>query len=445
MKRFWLQCLYITVFVFVMMWGLSKITDYKLFNAFDPISQALTDFEMTDYAFSNLRPDPLVDERIVIVNIGDLPRRDLAQQINIIRQFGPKVIGVDSFFDCEGRLRDSVNCPALLDTLGNLLLADAIKQAGNVVLVSKLLQKTKTALDKEAIGYDSMEFSDIDFRMYAKNGFANLVTDADYQDDVKLCRSFVPKYRVNDEEQFAFGVEMCMMFDSAKTKRFLARNKEEEIINYKGNVEIQDIRLKTVRSQETSTTRYPQMYYAIDADQLFNLDFDSTLFKDKIVILGFLGSYFGDPSWSDKYFTPLNKKVAGRANPDMFGVIVHANIASMILNEDYVSELSEWQKIAFAFIVCFFTVALFIVIDRNLPAWFDTLSVTIQVIQILAISGLIVYFFAYFTFKLELSITLGASALVGPCYDIYKGFQNQITIWQYKRRLTKTESEVLSE
>ncbi len=445
MKKFWLQCLSITVFVFVMMWGVSKITDFKLFNAFDPVSQALTDFELTDYAFSNLRPDPLVDERIVIVNIGDLPRRDLAQQINIVRQFGPKVIGVDSFFDCEGRLRDSVNCPALLDTLGNLLLADAIKQAGNVVLVSKLLQKTKTALDKEAIGYDSMEFSDIDFRMYAKNGFANLVTNADYQDDVKLCRSFVPKYEVNEEEHFAFAVEMCMMFDSAKTKRFLARNKVEEIINYKGNVEIQDIRLKTVRSQETSTTRYPQMYYAIDVDQLFNLDFDSTLFKDKIVILGFLGSYFGDPSWSDKYFTPLNKKVAGRANPDMFGVIVHANIASMILNEDYVSELSEWQKIAIAFIVCFFTVALFIIIDRNLPAWFDALSVTIQVIQILAISGLIVYFFAYFTFKLELSITLATSALVGPCYDIFKGFQNQLTIWQYKRRLTKTESEVLSE
>jgi len=446
MKRFWLQCLYITVFVFVMMWGLGKITDFKLFNAFDPISQALTDFEMTDYAFSNLRPDPLVDERIVIVNIGDLPRRDLAQQINIIRQFKPKVIGIDSYFNCEGRLRDSVNCPALLDTLGNLLLEDAIKQAGNVVLVSKLMQKTKTSLDKELIDvYDSMEFSDLAFSLYAKHGYANLVTDAVYQEDVKQCRSFVPKYEVGDDEQLAFAVQMAMMYDSSKTKKFLKRNKEEEIINYKGNVEIQDIRLKSVRARETSTTRYPQMFYALDVDQLFNMDFDSTLFKDKIVILGFLGNYFGDPSWNDKYFTPLNKKVAGRANPDMFGVVVHANIASMILNEDYVNALSDWQKGVIAFIICFFTVALFIVIDRNLPAWFDTLSVIIQVLQILVISGLIVYFFAYFTFKMDLSITLGASALVGPCYDIFKGFQNQITIWQYKRKLTKTESEVLSE
>jgi len=447
MKRFWLQCLYITVFVFIMMWAVGIITDFKLFNAFDPISQALTDFEMTDYAFSNLRPDPTVDERIVIVNIGNLERRDVAQQINIIRQFKPRVIGIDSYFNCEGRLRDSVNCPALLDTLGNLLLEDAIKQAGNVVLVSKLLQKTKTSSNPDKIDeYDSIEYSDIAFSLYAKHGYANLITDppAVYQEDVKQCRSFVPKYTMYDEDHYAFAVQLCMQYEPEKAKKFLARNQQEEFINYRGNVEFQDIRLKTLLDKETSTTKYPVMFSAIDVDQLFNLDFDSTLFKDKIVIMGFLGSQFGDPSWSDKYFTPLNKKVAGRANPDMFGVIVHANIASMILRQDFVNALNDWQKGIIAFIVCFFTVAIFIIIDRNLPSWFDTLSVTIQVIQILAISGLIVYVFANFTFKLELSATLGASALVGPCYDIYKGFQNQITIWQYKR-LTKSESEVLKD
>jgi CHASE2 domain-containing sensor protein len=234
------------------------------------------------------------------------------------------------------------------------------------------------------------------------------------------------------------------MYDSAKTRRFLARNKEEEIINYRGNVEIQDIRLKTVRQLETATTRYPQMFYAIDVDQILNGDFDPSLFKDKIVILGFLGEYFGDQSWSDKYFTPLNKKVAGRANPDMFGVVVHANIVAMILNEDYVDELTEWQQYAIAIIICFFTVSLFIIIDTRLPMWFDTLSVIIQVFQILAISGLIVYAFAFWSFVLELTFTLAASALVGPCYDIYKGFQNQINIWRHKQ-ITKTESEVLSE
>lgn len=445
MKKFWLQCFNITIFVFLMMWGVSKVTDFKLFNAFDPISQALSDFKMTDYAFSNLRPDPTVEERVVLVNIGDLSRGEVAQQIHIIRQFKPRVIGVDSFFNCEGRLRDSVNCPALLDTLGNLLLEDAIREAGNVVLVSKLLQKAKTSENENMVDtYDSIEFSDIRFSINAKHGYANLVTDppAIYQDDVKQCRSFVPKYEVYGEDNYAFAVQMCMMYDSVKTKRFLARNNDEEIINYRGNVEFQDIRLSTLRDKEITTTNYPQMFYALDVDQLLNGEFDSTFFKDKIVIMGYLGSYFGDTSWDDKYFTPLNRKVAGRANPDMFGAIIHANIAAMILNEDYVYQLADWGSYLVAILVCFLTIALFIVIDNRLPMWFDTLSVTIQVFQLLAVSGLIVFAFATWSLALELSLTLGASALVGPCYDLYKGFQNQITLWSEKRRLTKQESGV---
>jgi CHASE2 domain-containing sensor protein len=443
MKKLSIKSLAITVFVFFMMWGVSKITDFKFFNAFDPVSQALTDFELTDYAFSNLRRDPTVDQRIVVVNLGMLSRREVAQQIHIISQFKPKVIGIDSYFNCEGRLRDSVNCPQLLDTLGNLLLSDAIKEAGNVVLVSKLLQKTKTSEDSNLIDvYDSIEYSDLNFSMYAKHGYANLLTDppAVYQDDVKQCRAFVPKYTVNNDEQYAFAVQMCMMFDPEKTKRFLARHKEEEIINYRGNVEIQDIRLKSVREKETSTTRYPLMFYAVDVDQILNGEVLPELFNNSIVIVGFLGSYFGDPSWNDKYFTPLNKKVAGRANPDMFGVVVHANIVAMILNEDYVNELAEWQKYTIAFIVCFLTVALFIIIDEHLAHWFDALSVLIQILLLLTVSGLMVFGFASFEFKLDLSLTLAASALVGPCYDIYKGFQNQITKW-----LTKKPVDVLIE
>jgi CHASE2 domain-containing sensor protein len=441
MKKISLKSLAITVFVFFMMWGVSKITDLKFFNAFDPVSQALTDFELTDYAFSNLRPDPTVEQRIVIVNLGVLERRDVAQQIHMISQFKPKVIGIDSYFNCEGRLRDSVNCPQLLDTLGNLLLSDAIKQAGNVVLVSKLLQKTKTSLDEDLIDfYDSIEYSDLNFSMYAKHGYANLLTDppAVYQDDVKQCRAFVPKYTIDDEDQYAFAVQMCMMFDSAKTKRFLARHKKEEIINYRGNVEIQDIRLKSVRQKETSTTRYPLMFYAVDVNQILNGEVLPELFENSIVIVGFLGAYFGDPSWNDRYFTPLNKKVAGRANPDMFGVVVHANIVAMILNEDYVNELAEWQKYSIAFLVCFLTVMLFLIIDYRLPLWFDALSVLIQVVLLLTVSGLIVFCFARYDFKLDLTLTLAASALVGPSYDIYKGFQNQIRKW-----LTKKPVDVL--
>ena len=438
-KKLSRQSLTITVFVFTLMWGVDKITDFKFFNAFDPISQALSDFELTDYAFSNLRETPSVDQRIVLVNLA--PTRGLiAQQIMQLKALNPKVIGVDSFFDCEGGLYDTLNCPQLLDTLGNLMLSNAIQEAGNVVLVSKLVQTKALASKGDIDEYDSIEYSDKMFRDYARNAYANLPTDANYQDDLKLCRSLFPKMTVNGNEELAFSVRLAMMYDSVKTEKFLARNKYEEVINFRGNVELMDNRLSSISKEDISTTRYPIMFYAIDWDKFLEEQYLEDIFKGSIVMLGSMGSYFGDLSWEDKFFTPLNKKVAGRANPDMFGLVVHANVVAMILNEDYIGELKEWHKYAIAIVVCFFTIILFILIDRHLPLWFDTLSVLIQVVLLLTVSGSVVYFFTNYSAKLDLALTLAASALVGPAYDIFKGFQNQFNKW-----FTKKPVEVLNE
>jgi hypothetical protein len=48
MKRLVLKGFAVTSFVFLTMWGVLKLTDLKLFNAFNPISQALAEFELTD-------------------------------------------------------------------------------------------------------------------------------------------------------------------------------------------------------------------------------------------------------------------------------------------------------------------------------------------------------------------------------------------------------------
>lgn len=439
MKKLALKCLTITVFVFLMMWGLSKVTKLNMFNAFDPISQALSDFELTDYAFSNLRPDPEVDQRIVLVNLA--PNRALiAQQIMKISQHKPKVIGIDSFFNCEGGLYDTLNCPQLLDTLGNLMLSNAIQEAGNVVLVSKLMQTKALASQGDIELYDSIEYSDDMFKDYAYNAFASLPTNASYQEDVKLCRSLFPRMMVNGKEELAFSVQIAKLYDSVKAQKFLDRNKKEEIINFRGNVELQDFRLSSIQSTDISTTRYPIMFYAIDWDKLLQDEYIKDIFEGSIVMVGIMGDYFGDTSWEDKFFTPLNRKVAGRANPDMFGLVVHANAVAMILNEDYIDELAEWQLNAIAFLICYFTVMLFIIIDSKLPLWFDALSVLIQVILIVAASSMMVYLFSFSSIKLDLSLTLAASALVGPSYDIYKGFENQVNKW-----ITKRSKVVLNE
>lgn len=107
--------------------------------------------------------------------------------------------------------------------------------------------------------------------------------------------------------------------------------------------------------------------------------------------------------------------------------------------------MPDWATYMVAFLVCLLTIALFIVIDKKLPSWFDALSFIIQVVLLLILSAIIVFSFAYFSLVLELSLAMGVTALVGPCYDIFKSLENE-----WKRRfvkpsaagLTKTEEPV---
>lgn len=410
-KSFWLDAIIATSFTFILMGGIVQVTQLKFFDAFDSIGQALGDVELTDYVIQNLRDDPKGDTNIVVINIGYLSRRDMAQQIAIISQFEPKVIGIDAFFHCGTRPRDTLNCPALKDSIGNAMLGQVIRDAGNVVLVTKLLESKKMAATDIEDVYDSLALSDPLYRdAEAARGFASLETGAAYQDDVKTCRTFNPSMMVNGNRELAFSVQMAMMYDSVKTKKFLDRNNFSESINYRGNI-----------VDFFGSTNYPQMYYTLDIEDVFNGNFLPGMIKDKIVIFGFLGSKLGDPSWADKFYTPLNKKLAGKANPDMFGVVVHANIVSMIMNEDYVNSMKKWHEIIMAIIICLLNVALFSLIHLKLPDWYDGITKLIQIVELILFTVLMVMVFNWYTFKLEITLTLVAIALVGDAYEIYIG------------------------
>jgi hypothetical protein len=346
---------------------------------------------------------------------------------------------MDALYNCEGGLRDSINCPQLLDTLGNMMLSSAIQEAGNVVLGIKLMQ-TDSLSRFDTNEDDSIEISDPVFSDYAQEGFVTIPTDATYQEDVKISRTIYPSRVVNGKRELAFSVRMAMIYDSVKTKKFLARGKDEEIINFRGNIEVRQLRINSLKNEETSTTNFGTMFFVVDAEDVLTGNVSPELFQDKVVVMGYLGDYLGDDAWEDKFYTPLNKKLGGRANPDMFGPVVHSNVVAMILNEDYVDVLTDWQKYLIAILVCFLTVALFMTIDEKLPIWYDALSVIIQLALIAILMFIIIYVFADFSMKLELDLTIGIIALVGPCYDIFKSVQNEIN-----KQLTKRRQRVLNQ
>lgn len=438
-KSFWLDAAIATTFTFMLMWGIFQVANWNIFNGFDSIGQALGDVELTDYVFNNMRDDPELDTNIVVINVGLLSRREIAQQIEIVNQFKPKVIGIDIFFDCNGLAYDTLSCPPLRDSVGNAMLSRAIKKAGNVVLVSHVLQSKALQADPDRWeDLDSLRLSDPIYRdsAYAR-GFATLETGAAFQDDVKTCRAFNPSLMVSDKRELAFSVQMAMKYDSAKTNRFLARENFSEIINYRGNI-----------LDMFNQTEYGLAFYAIDAQDFFDGNFLPGMIEGKIVIFGFLGENFYDPSWEDKFYTPLNHKMGGKANPDMFGAVVHANIVSMILKEDYIDKMEGWQEVCLAILLCLLNVALFSLIHVKLPDWYDGITKLLQIIELVFIAGLMVVIFAAYNFKLEITIALAAVALVGDAYEIYigvvKNLANRIKKRGFKGLFTKRKKKVLT-
>lgn len=405
-----------TTFIFALMGLIFGVSQFNIFDAFDPIGEALDDMELTDVVFSQLREDPPPDTNIVVVNIGNLPREMIGEQIKIISKYQPKVIGIDSFF----------NYPTDESAAeGDSILSHAIANAGNVVMVTKLLQtdSLETFAPGEDI-YDSMEHTFPWLRIDAVEAFANLGTDAEFQEDFKACRNFPPTRTVNGKPYLAFSVQMAQIYDSALTQKFLDRKNDWETISYRGNI-----------VDFFGRTQYPNAFFALDWEDVLTENFLPGMIKDKIVIFGFLGENFFDTSWDDKFFTPLNKKYAGKANPDMYGPVIHANIISMVLNEDYIYELGSRNAVILGIIICFLNVVVFSWVYRRLPRWYDGITKLIQVVELMILTFLMVMFFYWFNFKLNLTYTLAAVALAGDSLEVYYGVIKNLFRRESRRQL----------
>lgn len=373
------------------------------FSLLDPIGDAIGDVEMTDIVFSEIRESPRVDRNVVLINIGALSRREIAQELQIINQFDPAVIGIDSYF---WNLKE--------DSLGDILLNRALSKINNLVMVSELKYNPKTD------DYDSLRVSNSFFNL-GYVGFANLETNAITQYQFKVCRSFLPKKEIHKKEEVAFSVKMCQLFDDTKTNKFLERNNEYEIINYRGNV------------MDFGQTKFGGRYTALDVSDVFQKKFTPNLITGKIVLFGYLGDDFDDRSWEDKFYTPLNVKYAGRSNPDMFGVVLHANIISMILNEDYIEKQGQFSSIVTALTICFLTVLLFTLIYRRLPKWYDGLTKTIQLVELLLILTVNILIFHWFNYKMSLTLVTIMVALAGDSLEVSYGLLKNL-FYKYGRK-----------
>ena len=210
----------------------------------------------------------------------------------------------------------------------------------------------------------------------------------------------------------AFAIEIAKYVDSQKVQKFLKRGNAVELINFRGN---------------------KNMFYSLDVSDFTGYDDGSGFvseavlpinLKDKIVIMGFMGEDFGpssDLTRDDKFHTPMNPNYAGKAYPDMFGVVIHANIVSMVLNDIPMSQMGTLGAVLLAIVLCYLNVVFFYFIHDYYPSWYDLVVKTMQVLEVFIILFVVVMVYGNYRYQLDVTIAAIAIGLSGDILEVYTG------------------------
>lgn len=441
----------------IILFILSQLSIIFSIDFLDVVQNTVEDFYITDYASSGGFPDIEKDTNIVLVNIGRLNRKEIAEQIMIINSYKPKVIGIDATFfkpkihyeysndietapaeiaqvtgedvtvipssaipqdmifkideNPDTRLLDTFYLTAVYDTL-DFYLEYAFLKTENMILVNKL-ENTEDKLN-----FDRVSKPIPRFLKHVKTGFANMITDD--EQDYRTVRYYAP-YRIAGGDTInSFAVEITKIVAPDKAKRFLERNNHKEVIRYRRNID---------------------KYITLDYDEVFSKADSLGFLKDKIVIICFLGSKINTVVTEDNFFTPMNKSYYGRCYPDMYGGVIHANVVNMILDEEFIESMDSWPEWVKIFLITgslvFFNMLLLNFIRIKHDNWYEPLSVSITFTELFLMFFIIINVYKYFFFEIKLVALFYAIILSGTIFETYHGSVKPIVVYYFNKILGK--------
>jgi CHASE2 domain-containing sensor protein len=368
-----------TILTFMILWMLKVVfinTKYL-----DPIYQALSDFQFTDIYFSQYQnKQTQIDTNIVIVNIGNNDRAQLAKELETIKSFHPQVIGLDATF------------PALKDPATDSALKAALHGPIPIILTKNILYDDEGERHHDSNSKLAIEHSNPYFDKDSDEGFGNFLAE-----DGQSVRYFTPFIQVGKEKETAFTVKVLAAFDHAAYQKLLKRGHATEVINY-------------------HTNAIPK----IDVGQV-DSSTDLSFLRGKIVLMGFMGPDFSQKVFDDNHVTPLNKSYGGHSEPDMYGVEIQANIISMALRRDYITEVPDWLTLIIAFLVCALHMYLFIHLYVEHHRWFHLGSKAFQLASFAFFLFLSIMLFHLLKLKLEPTYILVGVLLSCDALYFYEG------------------------
>ncbi|WP_296313813.1 CHASE2 domain-containing protein [Winogradskyella sp. UBA3174] len=319
---------------------------------FNPLHKALKDFSFLDvYYAEKFEDNSKINNDIILVNVENHGREVIATLLESVLNEDPKVVGFDIILEKHKSHNHS-----------DSLLAKLLKN-----------KKVVTSFD---FNEDDIEDNVIENESFFYNPNESAYVNFDFNEEIAVVREFQGMMDINGEKRLSFATMISKHYLKPKTwkkNKYDTKLENLQVIKYSGNLE-----------------KFPIL--SIN-DFLFSSS--KKILKDKIVILGYLGSSKSDNRFDirDKHFTPLNNQLAGKSDKDMYGVVVHANIVNMLIKNDLIYRVSYlWQGVI-TFICMFISTMVYMKLNRNYKISYRTRKQTYQftfsVVLLLVVFGLL--------------------------------------------------------
>lgn len=337
---------------------------YVLFlniSVLDPFEKAFKDFKFTDIFYAERLKKEERNNKIILVNIKHSNRFELSQVIEKIQDEKPKAIGLDVIFnDKKSPITDSI--------------------------LKSVLLKYKNIVTSYYYENDNLIVSDAYFKNdHEIKGFINL----NLKNQNNVIRDFLGVKDIKNQE-FSFAAQLALTAGYIDNKYVLEELNHSIPINYIGNKDV---------------------FLNFDIDEILASE-NIPAIKDAIVIMGYLGEGNTQFDIEDKHFTPLNKAWVGRAIPDTYGVVIHANILNMLTKQELIYRLPNWITFIFAFVITYLVILLEMKLYKHNSFVFDLSEKIIQLFL-----SIILLYFALLMLQFNIHINVGLLIIL-PIFGI---------------------------
>ncbi len=381
-KKFFTEYLLLNLFIF----GCVSLLSLAIlnFSFFDPFTEAFRDFALTDLYYTKVKDhNQIYKGPVVLVNVEDKDRTQISFLLQQIQKGKPKAVALDIVFKQRINQQDS------------------------------LLKKEFAGNNNYVFGYIA-DFENERQTVYTnsfftsqRDGYTNMVGE---NIEYSTIRHYYPFYNNKN----ALTSAIIKKYDSTLYQKLLQRKNRKTEIHYTGNLS-------------------NFSYY--DFDEVTNPDFDASVFKNKIVLLGYLGMpkvNAGNRQDEDKFFTPLNSRLSGRSFPDMYGCVIHANILRMVLDNDYIKVFPKWKVFLVSFLIIWLIVPLMCGLFFKGDLWFNSVGTLVQLVGSILIVFISILVYRYFNTRFDPGLLTACLVLLPTFINLYEALLKLI---RYKLKI----------